>query len=455
MKIVIGGATSAGRSIVGYLSLGNNDIVVVDENAQKLDELAKEYDIQPVTGSISHPDVQESVGMKNADMLIAVTDSDEVNLIACQVAYTLFNVAQKIARVDSKYFLNPMWNTLYNEKSLPVDLLITPDVEIGEYILRLISLAGSTAVYPFENNKINLFSFVNKIADSPFSKFSVEHINNKLAELEAKIVMIIRGNNRIINEYAETYLQKNDLIYIICPTAKNTDILHVFEVDHNPYENVVIFGANAISHYIASNLEKDDNLIGCNIIDDNINQAEKLADSLNNSTVISGEIMSDVILDESGFNTADISIAVTDKDKDNLLISLLASKNKDTQALSLVNSKDYNVLARNIRNNTVIDRSVVTISSILRHLRKARIDEAYALGREMGEVWEIRLGEDSQNTNKKINELNLPQTSSILGIINKNHLITNLSDYVLSAEDKIVIYVSISDIRKIEDIFYR
>ena len=107
MKIVVGGASSAGRSIVGYLSQGDNDIIVVDTNALTLDELAKEYDIQPVTGSISHPDIQESIGMKNADMLIAVTESDEVNLIACQVAYTLFNVPQKIARVDSKYFLNP------------------------------------------------------------------------------------------------------------------------------------------------------------------------------------------------------------------------------------------------------------------------------------------------------------------------------------------------------------
>ena len=454
MKIVIGGATSAGRSIVGYLSLGNNDIVVVDENAQKLDELAKEYDIQPVIGSISHPDVQESVGMKNADMLIAVTDSDEVNLIACQVAYTLFNVAQKIARVDSKYFLNPMWNTLYNEKSLPVDLLITPDVEIGEHILRLIALAGSTAVYPFENNRMNLFSFINKITDSPFAQFSVEHINSKLVEMEAKIVMIMRGNNLITNNFSETFLQKNDAIYMLCPSERNLEIMHVFGVDHNPYENVVIFGANAISQYIASNLEKDDNLIGCNIIDDDVKKAEKLADLLNNSTVISGEMMSDVILDESGFNSADISIAVTDKDKDNLLISLLASKNKETQALSLVNSKDYNVLAHNIRNNTVIDRSVVTISAILRHLRKARINEAYALGRGMGEVWEIRLGEDSKNVGKTVKELNLPQNTSLFAVFTNKDIIYDLEEYRFSADDKLLIYVAVSAIRRIEDIFY-
>ena len=125
MRIVVGGASGVGKSIVGYLSLGNNDIVVVDENADNLSEVAKEYDVQPVLGSISRPDIQESIGMKNMDMLIAVTDSDEVNMVACQVAYTLFNVPRKIARVDSEYFLNPLWNTLYNEKSLPIDLIIS------------------------------------------------------------------------------------------------------------------------------------------------------------------------------------------------------------------------------------------------------------------------------------------------------------------------------------------
>ena len=137
MKIVIGGASSVGKSLVGYLSLGNNDIVVVDKDEAKLDDIAKEYDIQPVKGSISNPDIQESVGMKKADMLIAVTENDEVNLVACQVAYTLFGVPRKIARVDSQYFLNPLWNKLYNEKSLPVDLVITPDIEIAKFLLGL------------------------------------------------------------------------------------------------------------------------------------------------------------------------------------------------------------------------------------------------------------------------------------------------------------------------------
>lgn len=454
MKIVIGGASSVGKSIVGYLSLGNNDIVVVDENSANLDEIAKEYDVQPVLGSISHPDIQESIGMKNMDMLIAVTDSDEINMIACQVAYTLFNVPRKIARVDSQYFLNPLWNTLYNEKSLPIDLVITPDVEIGKFITALYNLPGSSAVFPFLKNKINVFAFRLRDTDIPFMKFSLNHINQKLKDSNAKIVLLMRGNRRIIPSNEEIYLQRNDLIYVSCYSEQNTEIMRLFGVDHNPYEKTVIFGANTISYYLASQIEKDENAVNCCIIEDDAEKAAKMAEKLNNTAVIFGEMMSDVILQDAGFAKADVSIAVTDKDKDNLLISLLAAKNKETQALSLVNSKDYNQLAFNTRNNVIIDRSVITISAILHYLRKARINEAYSVGRGVGEFWEIRLGEDSVNLGKSIRELKIPEDSSVMLIARGDELIYDFDKQRLEPNDKVLLFVAPPDIRDIERIFY-
>lgn len=455
MKIVIGGASSVGKSLVGYLSLGSNDIVVVDEDAAKLDEIAKEYDIQPVTGSISNPDIQEAVGMKKADMMIAVTENDEVNLVACQVAYTLFGVPRKIARVDSQYFLNPLWNKLYNEKSLPVDLVITPDIEIASFLVGLFKLPGSMAVYPFLNKELNIFNFRQKDTDIPFMKFSLNHINSKLAELSAAVVMILRGNHRILAYEEDVYLQRNDIIYIACSPERNIDVMRLFGVDHNPYEKAVIFGANAISRYLAAQLEDDENIISCSIVENDMQKAHRLAEKLNKATVIAGEMMSDRILEDAGFATADVSVAVTEKDKDNLLISLLASKNKDTQAVSLINSREYNLLATNIRNNTIIDCSVITVSGILQYLRRARINEAYALGREMGELWEIRLGEDSSNVGQTIKELGLPENSAVLAIASGENFIYNPTDYELKEQDRLIVYVSPADIRNVEQVFYR
>lgn len=453
MKIVVGGASSVGKSIVGYLSLGDNDIIVVDNDSARLEEIAKEYDVQPVLGSISHPDIQESIGMKNIDMLIAVTDSDEINMIACQVAYTLFNVPRKIARVDSQYFLNPLWNTLYNEKSLPIDMVITPDIEIGKFIAALYNLPGSSAIYSFLNDKINIFAFRLRDTEIPFMKFSLNHINQKLAEMNAKIALIMRGNRRIIPN-KDVYLQRNDLIYINCYSEQNTEIMRLFGVDHNPYEKAVIFGANTISYYLALQIEKNENTINCCIIDDDAQKAAQMAEKLNNTSVIYGEMMSDVILQDAGFANADVSIAVTDKDKDNLLISLLAAKNKENQALSLVNSKDYNQLTFNIRNNVIIDRSVITISGILHYLRKARINEAYSIGRGVGEFWEIRLGQDSINLGKNLKELNIPEDSSVILIARGDKLIYDFDKQHLQADDKILLFVAPSDIRDIERIFY-
>lgn len=455
MKIVIGGASGVGKSFVGYLSLGNNDIVVVDEDAAKLDDIAKEYDIQPVTGSISNPDIQEAVGMKKADMMIAVTENDEVNLVACQVAYTLFGVPRKIARVDSQYFLNPLWNKLYNEKSLPVDLVITPDIEIASFLVGLFKLPGSMAVYPFLNKELNIFNFRQKDTDIPFMKFSLNHINSKLAELSAAVVMILRGNHRILAYEEDVYLQRNDIIYIACSPERNIDVMRLFGVDHNPYEKAVIFGANAISRYLAAQLEDDENIISCSIVENDMQKAHRLAEKLNKATVIAGEMMSDRILEDAGFATADVSVAVTEKDKDNLLISLLASKNKDTQAVSLINSREYNLLATNIRNNTIIDCSVITVSGILQYLRRARINEAYALGREMGELWEIRLGEDSSNVGQTIKELELPENSAVLAIASGENFIYNPTDYELKEQDRLIVYVSPADIRNVEQVFYR
>lgn len=454
MKIVIGGATNVGKSIVGYLSLGNNDIVVVDENSAKLNELAKEYDIQTVLGSISHPEVQENIGMKNMDMLIAVTDSDEINMVACQVAYTLFNVPRKIARIDSQYFLNPLWNSLYNEKSLPIDLVITPDVEIAKFIADLLELPGCSAVYPFFNRNLNILAFRNLNTESPLIKFSTAHINTKLAELQANIVLLMRGNRCILAADKDIFLQRNDMVYISCPSQNNMEVMRLFGVDHNPYEKIVVFGANTISYYLAKQLETNENIVNCSIIDDNEERAAKLAQHLNSAAVIAGEITSDVILNDVGFATTDVSLAITDRDKDNLLISLLASKNKDTQAFSLVNSKDYNILTMNIRNNIVIDRSVITISAIMQYLRKARIQEAYALGRGMGEIWEIRLGNDSSNLGKTIKNLRMPEKSAVLLVARGNEFIYATEDLHLQAADKILLYVAPDDIKRVENIFY-
>lgn len=451
MKIIVGGAGSVGRSIIGYLSRGSNDIIVVDINQERLNEIAREFDVQPVLGSISHPDIQEKIGANSADILISATANDEVNLVACQVAYSLFNVPKRIARIDSEYFLNPMWNMLYNEKSLPIDLVISPDNEIAEAILRVIDLPGTKEVYPLADKKVYLVSF--KCNDNcQLYNYTIAEIYENFKDIKFKILQILRDGKNFYPK-ANEELKCGDEIYLLAQYDDIVSLMHSFGVEQKINENVVIFGGNSIAYDIAKSLEENDNILSCKIITNNQASANRLADSLDKAVIIQGEMMSDVILKDAGIDSADITVAVTEQDKDNLLVSLLAKHNHICSTVSLVNSRAYDSLIDNIGDNIIIDRSSVTISKILQDIRKAGLTNAYSLGRGFGEIWEIKLKEDQPVTGKKLADLNIPDKCKIVAVIKDDEICFPQMQDTLDVSDIVIIFVSPLGIKKMEQIF--
>lgn len=448
MKILIGGAGNVGRSIVDYLSQADNDIIVVDTDREKLDNIAKEFDVQTILGSISHPGVQEKIGAKDADILIAVTNDDEVNLVACQVAYSLFQVPKKIARVESEYFLNPLWNTLYSDRNLPVDLVISPDIEIAKNILNLLEFPGTTAVFPLVDSKLYLIGFK---CDKACPLINTE-INEIRQYYNSPVIHIIRDDKSFFAKPNET-IHANDEIFVLVEKDNVFDTLHDFGVSIKPFENLVIFGGNAISYCIASSIEKDDTITNCKIVEDDKEIAQDLAENLNDVQIIKGEMMSDVILDEVQIKDADISVAITENDKDNLLASMVARKSGVPYTVSLVNSRAYDNLIDNGGENVIIERSLITTSAMLQDLRKAKINDAYCLRRGMGEVWEVRIDKDSLNTGKTIQELNLPDKCKVSAIYRNDEIIYNISDIIIEEGDILILFVSSQAMRKAEEIF--
>ncbi len=448
MRILIGGAGNVGRSIVDYLSQANNDIIVADIDKDHLNELAKEFDVQTMYGSISHPDIMEKMGASGADILIAVTDNDEVNLIACQVAHTLFQIPKKIARVDSEYFLNPLWNTLYSDKNLPVDLVISPDVEIAKAILNLVEIPGTTAVFPLADNKLYLLSF--KCTDN------CPLINTEISEIKkyynSPVIHIIREHKSFFAKPNEM-VHAGDEIFILVEQDKVFDTLHDFGIIMKQTEKLLIFGGNAISYYIADVLEKDDGISSCKILEDDKKVARNLAENLNNTQIIRGEMMSDVILEEAEIRNTDVSIAVTEYDKDNLLASLIAKKYGVQHTISLVNSRLFDSLIDSEQDNIIVDRSLVTTSAMLQDLRKAKIDNAYCLKRGMGEVWEVRIDKDSLNSGKRIEDLCLPDKCKIGAIYRDETIIYPKSDDIIEENDILIVFVLPVSMRKAEEIF--
>ena len=451
MKIIVGGAGSVGRSIIGYLSRANNDIVVVDTDQERLNEISREFDVQPVLGSISHPDIQEKIGADKADIIIAATRNDEVNLVACQVAYSLFNVPKRIARIDSEYFLNPLWNTLYNEKSLPIDLVISPDNEIAEAILRVVDIPGTKEVYPLAEDKIYIVSFKCN-NNCQLYNFTIDDIYENFKDKKFHILQILRDGQNFYPKPDEV-LKCNDEIYMLAHKQDVTTMLHDFGIEQKINENIVIFGGNAIAYDLAHKLEENDNIVSCKIITNNAKAAVKLAESLDKTVVIQGEMMSDVILKDADIDSADITIAVTEQDKDNLLVSLLARHNHICSTVSLVNSRAYDSLIDNIGDNIIIDRSAVTISKILQDIRKAGLSNAYSLGRGFGEIWEIKLKQDQPVTGKKVSDLNIPDRCKIVAILRNDELILETKDLTLNKDDIVIMFIAPMGIKKMEQIF--
>lgn len=448
MKILIGGAGNAGRSVVDYLSQANNDIVVVDTDKQRLDELAKEFDVQTVVGSISHPGIMEKIGAKDADILIAITDNDEVNLVACQVAYTLFQIPKKIARVDSEYFLNPLWNTLYSDKNMPVDLVISPDVEIAKAILNLLEIPGTTAVFPLVDEKLYLLGF-KCVETCPLINTEINEIKKSC---NSPVIHIIRGDKSFFAKPNES-IHRDDEIFILVEKDKVFDTLHDFGIISKQNENLVIFGGNAVSYYIASVLEKDDMINSCKIIENNSRIAYDLAENLYDTQIIQGEMMSDVILDEAEIKNANVSVAVTENDKDNLLASLIAKKSGVPYTISLVNSRAFDSLLEDDGENVIVERSLVITSAMLQDIRKAKINNAYCLRRGMGEVWEVRIDADSLNTEKTIDELGLPDKCKVSAIYRNEEIIYPKTDDRIEEGDILIVFVSPQAMRKAEEIF--
>ena len=450
MKIIVGGAGSVGRSIIGYLSRGNNDIVVVDTDAERLSEIAREFDVQPVTGSISHPNIQEKINAEKADILIAATDNDEVNMVACEVGYSLFNIPKKIARIDSEEFLSPVWNTLYNEKSLPIDLVISPNADIAEAILRIVDFPGSQEVFPLADEQLYLISFRCPESCQLFN-FNISEIYDNFKDIKFLILQILRDGQNFYPKPDES-VRYGDEIYLMAAKNDLYDLLHAFGIDQKINERIVIFGGNSIAHNIAKTFDDNDNILSCKIITNDAKEAQNLAISLDKADVIQGEMMSDIILKDAGIDIADVTIAFTTQDKDNLLASLLAKHNNVGSTISLVNSRAYDNLIDNIGDNIIVDRSSVTISKILQDIRKANLHNAYSLGRGFGEIWEVKISEENPLIGKKVSELALPERCRIAVLLRGDEIYWSPNAEAIAAGDVFIMFVTPAGIKKMEQL---
>lgn len=450
MKIIIGGAGNVGASIIGYLTQGSNDIVVIDNNSKNLDEISKNWDVRPILGSVSHPGILKSANAGGTDLLLAVTDSDEVNIVACQLAHTLFDIPEKIARLDNEEFFSPDWADLYNRSNSPMDLIISPDISIASAVYNLIKLPGALENLVLCNENLKLVG-LHCGKKCPLIKTPLGQLSLLAPELDVSFVNIIRGGTSFVPR-DEDILNDGDDVYFLVEKTKLYDAIHAFDLDKPMVERVVIFGGGRVALNLARKLERDDNILSIKIVESDAKEARYLAKYLNRTSVINGEFMNDAIIQEAGVENADVAVSITESDKDNMLFPLLAKSLGASSTISLINSRAYTSLL-DTPDNVWVDRSSVTISNILKEIRKARIVKAYSLGRGFGEIWEVKITENSKLLEKKLSSLKMPPNSKICALYRDENISFPPPDEKIRLDDRFVVYVGADAVKKAEKLF--
>ena len=457
MKIIICGAGKVGSSIAKHLVANNNDVTVIDQSQQLIDNINEKIDINTITGSASNPSILKKAGADDADMIIAVTLQDEINMVACQMAHTFFKIPRKIARLRSEDFLNPIWRDLYNADNMPIDLIISPELEVAKSIERQLKAPGAFDVVPFLDDEIELLSLVIEescpLIDTnliSIHELFQDNINTE-KNLRASIIGIYRDDQLFIPKKEEK-LNKGDHVYILIDKNHVGRTLSAFGLNEKPISKIIIVGGGNIGFNLAKDIENKHSNISVSIIENNSERAKYIADQLSNTLILNGDGLDQSILDEANIKDADMMLALTNDDETNLIISAVAKKN-NCESLTLVNNSDYNKLKDLLGLSKIVDPRMITVSKILKHIHKGKIESAYSIGNSQAEIIHAQALNSSTLINKTIEEAKLPRGVR-LGLIKKNSkIVVPDKKTKIEANDEVVFLCLADDLQKAEELF--
>ena len=453
MKVIVCGAGKVGSEIATYLSAEGNDVVVIDHDLGRIQKLSDSLDVQTIYGFASHPPILEQAGADEVDLIIAVTLSDEINMIACQIAYSLFNVKMKIARIRNQNYLNPKWEHLYTHNHMPIDVRISPELEVAQNIINRLHMPGAIDTIPIKDGVVKM-ALVRIDKDTRIKDKRIYNINNNLKALNSKIFAIIRQNKILIPQITDR-IEVGDLVYYIGEAKHSEKIMQEFGCHQQEARNIIIVGGGTIGSFLAKTLEDDENDIDVGVIEVNKGQAQILAEKLNDAIVVNGSALEEEILDEIGAKKAQTIIAVSNDDEVNILSCLLSKTMGCKKAISLINNTSYAPLISSIGIDVVVNPREVTISTILRYIRKGNIKEVYSLYNSTAEVLETQIKENSLINGKKICQIQTPEDVEFLAIIRDNQvmIIDEKDETAIKAGDYLIVLSMSSSVKKIDKLF--
>ena len=457
MKIIICGAGKVGTSIARHLVDQGSDVTVIDSSHKLIDDLREKVDLKTVIGSASNPSVLKNAGAEDSDMIIAVTLQDEINMVACQMAHTFFKIPRKIARLRTEDFLNPIWRDLYNADNMPIDLIISPELEVARSIERQLKAPGAYDVVPFLNDEIELLSLVIN-EKCPLVDTSLINIHELFQEnadteknLRASILGISRDERLFIPKKQDT-LTQGDHVYIMVDKNHVKRTMSAFGYDEKPIKKLIIIGGGNIGFNLAKDLEKYQSDISVSIVENNEDRSKYIADQLSNTLVLNGDGLDQDLLDEANIKDADLLLALTNDDETNIIISAVARKNK-CESIIIVNNSEYNKLKDVLGISKVVDPRKITVSKILKHIHKGKIESVFAIDNNQAEIIHAQVLKSSKLINKNIEDADFPNGLRVGLIKKEDKIIIPEKDTKIEMHDEILFLCMRDDIKKAEELF--
>ncbi|WP_213271720.1 Trk system potassium transporter TrkA [Hyphomonas sp.] len=450
MHVLICGAGRVGQGIARRLAREKHEITIIDESADLVDQVSIDLDVRGIIGHAAHPDVLKRARAGDCEMIIAVTHFDEINMVICQIAHTLFSVPFKIARVRDRSYLEPAWKNIFSREGLPIDMVISPEAEVGDAILQRFRTPGTIMSANFAGGQVKLLGFELR-ADNPLIDVAVDQMKGLFPDLSARIIGIGRGD-AIHAPRGKDVLKSGDRAYVAVLDAHASRLTSIFSTEQSRLDHVVIVGGGNVGLHVAKMLERESH-IRVRLIERNAERANKAVSEVKRSIVIQGDGLNPEILAEGGVDRADFVIAITDDDKANLLISNLAKRAGAKRALALINSPELAGLASDMRVDTVLDPRALTVSQILMRMRRGRILNLQSLEDGMAEVAEGVTLETSSLIGKPLGYDDLPEGMTAAAVIRGNQVIMADDDVTVRPEDHLILFYEAEMVRSVEKFF--
>lgn len=451
MKIIVCGAGQVGSSIARQLSMENNDVTVVDQSAKLVSQITDTIDVQGIVGHASRPDVLDRAGAEDTDMIIAVTYADEVNMVACQVAHSLFDVPTKIARVRHQSYLKPMWSNLFSREHMPIDVIISPEIEVAHAVTRRLQVPGAFEMIPLADDKVRLLG-VRINENCPLIHTPIRQLTQLFPDLNIVIVGLMRDSKPIIPS-GEDQMFPGDEVYFVVDTQHLPRAMAAFGHEETEARRLLIFGAGNIGLFLAQQLEKEYPWVHAKLIESDPVRAENVAGKLENTVIINGDVLDPEILEEANVASAETIVAVTNDDKTNILASLLAKRHGAKRVITLINKSTFEPLVAPLGVDVVVSPRNITVSTILQQVRRGRIHAVHTLREGFGELIEAEALETSPMVNIPLREVNFPAGILVGAVVRGNEIISPRGNTVIEVGDRVVMFAATDMVRKVEKMF--